>query len=274
MHGSGLNLGLALGGGGQRGMAHIGVLAALAEESIFPDAIAGTSVGALVGALAAFEVPHADFYAYAMGMNWLSITKPVLSRYGLVSNDRLSRIIKHFIGTKKIEEAPIPLSVVTTDIATGEEIVIEEGDVASAVVASSCIPGIFTPVTLGGRMLVDGGFSEVVPVMPLKKRGAAVVAAVDIMTMGTLKKPEGIIETISNAMTILLRKSSGQMLAQADIIIKPDIEHKLQTFIRTDKKHLQRMYDAGYLAGKRHAVEIHSWLENNKSDEPFHGFLQ
>lgn len=175
-------VGLALGCGSARGLAHIGVLRALEEAGIEIDCIAGTSIGALVGAVYAagkLNELEATFQAF----DWkktVSFFDVVLPKSGLLDGAKVSDLVRGYVQSKCIEELPKPFAAVATDIANGEEITITNGDVIDAVRASISVPGIFTPMRYDGRILVDGGLVNPVPVSVARVMGANIVIAVDL----------------------------------------------------------------------------------------------
>ena len=175
-------LGLALGAGGARGIAHVGVLHALSDAGIAIDAIAGTSIGALVGALWAtgqIEVFARDLRGTELS-DLVRYLDPVWPREGLLSGDRATEYLRSLIGDWRIEDLPIPYAAVAVDLVTGEEIWIRSGRLLDAVRASISLPGIFVPVRQGARLLVDGAIRNPVPVSPLEALGAEVRVAVNL----------------------------------------------------------------------------------------------
>jgi NTE family protein len=175
-------IGLALGSGSARGLAHVGVLRALEEAGIAVEVIAGTSIGALIGAVHAagrLDSLAATFRA----LDWprmLSFFDVVLPKSGLIDGARIAAMVREHVPSATIEALSRPYAAVATDLATGEEVVIREGDVIEAVRASISVPGIFTPVRRDGRILVDGGLVNPVPVTAARALGADVVIAVDL----------------------------------------------------------------------------------------------
>ncbi|MGW8266213.1 MAG: patatin-like phospholipase family protein, partial [Longimicrobiales bacterium] len=149
--------GLVLGGGAVLGAAHIGVLQALDEAGVEVTHLAGTSMGALVGALYSFGLSGKEIEALAGELRWPDVTRFVPSRLGLLSMDRLESLLRRHVGKAKMEDARIPVALVAADIATGEKVVMTTGDLATAAMASACVPGVFIPVEREGRLLVDGG---------------------------------------------------------------------------------------------------------------------
>ncbi len=180
------NIGLAFGGGAVLGAAHIGVLKAIEEFNIPISYIAGTSIGAIISAFYAFGKNWEEMAILLKGLNWLDISRISLSQFGLLSNKKLGKLITDNLGDVTFDEACIPLAMIATDITSGEKVVLKSGNVAAAVMASSCIPGIFIPVEIDNRLLVDGELVENVPVTPLKEMGANFIISVDLF--GKLKQ--------------------------------------------------------------------------------------
>ena len=175
-------IGLALGSGSARGLAHLGVIRAIADAGIELDFIAGTSMGALIGAIhAAGKMDELE--ATFLTFDWkktASFFDVVLPKSGLLDGARVSELVRAHIHADNIETLPISFAAVATDIVSGEEFVIRSGDVIEAVRASISVPGIFTPVRSNGRILVDGGLTNPVPVSAVRAMGADIVIAVDL----------------------------------------------------------------------------------------------
>ena len=160
------NIGLALGGGVFLGAAHIGVLRAIDEFNIKISHIAGTSIGALIAALYAFRKSWEDIKSIALELGWFDISGLSLSKYGLLSNKNVGKIITDTLGDVKFEDSNIPLAAIATDISTGNKVVLTKGRVADGVMASTCIPGVFLPVEINGELLVDGVLSKTFRLLP------------------------------------------------------------------------------------------------------------
>lgn len=215
--------GLALGGGAVLGAAHVGVLRALDEFNVDINYLAGTSIGALVAAFYAFGKKWNEIEQIALELKWLNITDITLSKYGLLSNEKIGELIIQHIGDVKIENAPIPLSIIATDITSGKKIIFEKGPVALAVMASTCIPGIFKPVEWNNTMLVDGGIVENVPINTIRKMGAEYVIGVDLNAMHTYGKPGNILDVILNSFHFIMKQSVKYQTENADLLIEPDL---------------------------------------------------
>ena len=176
-------VGLALGSGGARGWAHLGVFQALREKGIEVDVVAGTSMGAVVGAfLAAGRVEV--LRELAQDLDWKRLRpffwEVSLSRSGLTDGRKLLEEFRKMLGLREFRELDLPFRAVATDLDTGGEVVLSSGNLLQAVRASISIPGLFSPVPVGKRLLVDGGLVNPVPVSVARAMGAQTVVAVDV----------------------------------------------------------------------------------------------
>jgi len=179
-----LSIGLALGGGGAKGLAHIGVIQALEEAGIRIDYIAGTSMGALIGAAYASGFPIDTLEKIATETDWKTTAKlfsPALSASGFIDGKKVKDFLHTIYGDKKIEDLPIPFAATATDISDGKPYVINKGSVLEAVRASISIPVVFTPVQHANAFLVDGGLVNAVPIDIVREMGADYVIAVHIV---------------------------------------------------------------------------------------------
>lgn len=173
-------VGLALGGGGARGMAHVGVIRVLEREGIPIDCLAGTSAGALVGAVYAAGIRGHDLLQMAFRLRWRDIGRPVWPRQGFLSFERLESYLVQVLGDLTFAELDLPYAAVTADLATGQQVALKEGRLAPAVRASCSVPGLVTPVEIDGRLLVDGGVVNNLPISVVRDLGADVVIAVGL----------------------------------------------------------------------------------------------
>ncbi|MDD3095161.1 MAG: patatin-like phospholipase family protein, partial [Candidatus Marinimicrobia bacterium] len=139
------------------------------------------------------------------------------------SNEKMGKLIEEQLGKRNLEEGNIPIALIATDICSGEKVVMKTGSVADAVMASTCIPGVFTPVEINGRMLVDGGIVENVPISPLKEMGADVIIAVDLNAANKPRKPGNIVEVLLRTFDFLIQSISIVQKEKADIRIEPDL---------------------------------------------------
>lgn len=175
-------IGLALGSGSARGWSHIGAIRALSEAGIQVDCVAGTSIGALVGAVyAAGQLDALE--AWALQLEWkqiLSFMDVVLPKSGLIDGRKIADMVRRHVHVENIEDLPIPFGTVATDLRTGQEVVLRKGDIVEAVRASISLPGILTPVEKDHAFLIDGGLVNPLPVNTARNMGADFVIAVDL----------------------------------------------------------------------------------------------
>ena len=238
---------LALGGGAVLGAAHIGVIKALEEFGVEIKAISGTSAGAIVASLYAFGKSVKEIEKIVLEFEWKNLSSLTLSKYGVLSNEKIGEMIKLNIGDKPFKEAKIPLAMIATDITNGDKVVLDKGSVADAVMASTCIPGIFVPIELDGRFLVDGGVVENIPLSCLKKEDVDILMGVDLVPEKFYKKPENVIDVLYNSFTFLVKINKKFQIKDADIIIKPD----LCKFNPVEMSQIKDLIEAGYNETKK-----------------------
>lgn len=218
-------LGLALGGGAARGFAHIGVIQVLEQAGIRPDLVTGTSAGSLVAALYASGLRGAELERVAMGMEESTLTDwtlPLGGR-GFLRGDALARFVRQAVDGKAIEQMALPLGILATDLKTGDGVLFRRGDTATAVRASSAVPGVFTPVTIAGKDYVDGGLVAPVPVQQARDMGAELVLAVDISSAPEGNNPEGNLQVLLQTFAIMGRSINRHELAAADVVVRPSL---------------------------------------------------
>ncbi|WP_417566577.1 patatin-like phospholipase family protein [Marinobacter sp.] len=236
-------IGLALGGGAAKGIAHIGVLKAFEDEHIRIHCISGTSAGALIASYYAFGRPAESILSICSTLNLSKIINFTLERGGLFSTNSIREMIHRDLGDCRIEDADIPLAICATDIETGEQLIFREGNLADAVCASMAVPGLFVPVEIDGRILVDGGLVENVPISPLAKMGAGITVAVDLSHVGRYPKPKDMLDVISNAINIGIDFNTRKQLKKADIAVPLDLSRYSLT---NNADCIEELYREGY----------------------------
>lgn len=263
--------GLALGSGAARGLAHIGVLKALRDASTPVDMVAGTSIGAMVGACFAKEGEITAVEELALNTGWRELARlldPRLGslRKGLIHGRRIQELLYSVIGDVEFKDLKIPFAAVATDLNTGREVVIRKGSVVEAVRASISMPGIFVPVTLEDRCLVDGGLTNPVPADILHDMGAGLIVAVNVLVepqeskhAASLSKESGVagLPNIFNALIqsiyIMEYEITKARTLKADVVITPDVSHiGAFEFHRGEEAIL-----AGYEAARKALPKLH-----------------
>ncbi|PLT34316.1 patatin-like phospholipase family protein [Bacillus sp. V5-8f] len=253
-------IGLALGSGGARGFAHVGVIKVLREEGIPIDMIAGSSMGALVGTFYAAGSDIERLYKLARVFKrkyYLDFTVP---KMGFISGKRVKELIRVFTYGKRLEELDIPVSVVATDIKRGDKVLFREGPVSDAVRASISIPGIFVPEKIDGRLLVDGGVIDRVPVSVVKDMGADIVVAVDVAQVKQDQEISSIYDVIIQSLDILQMELVKTREFAADVMIRPRVE-KYNSKAFTDISDIIRI---GEEEARKHIGSIKESIENWK----------
>ncbi|MCV2222865.1 patatin-like phospholipase family protein [Pseudomonas mercuritolerans] len=276
-------VGLVLSGGAARGLAHIGVLKALEEQGIKIDAIAGTSMGAVVGGLYASGYKIDELEKLALSIDWQAalsdappredvpfrrkqddrdfLVKQKLSfrddgslglPLGVIQGQNLALLLEsllaHTSDTRDFDKLPIPFRAVTTDIANGEKVVFRKGHLPQVIRASMSIPAVFAPVELDGRLLVDGGMTDNIPLDVAREMGVDIAIVVDIGTpLRNRKQLTTVVDVLNQSITLMTRRNSEEQLATLhanDVLIQP----ALAAFGVTDFGKAQEMIDAGYRA--------------------------
>jgi NTE family protein len=218
-------LGLALGGGAARGFAHIGVIQILEEEGIRPDVVTGTSAGSFVAALYTQGKSGAQLQQLALSMEeavFTDWTIPFTGR-GLLRGDALARYLVQQLGPRTLESSRPPLGITATRLQNGEAVLFQTGDLATAVRASSAVPGVFEPVRIRGLDHVDGGLVSPVPVESAKAMGAEVVLAVDISSRPEDMDESNILKVLLKTTTIMGQRIGQFELQQATVVVKPEL---------------------------------------------------
>lgn len=218
-------IGIALGGGFARGLAHIGVLRVLAEEGIPIDYIAGTSVGSIIGASYCSGISAREMQEIAGIVRFKDFARWSLNKLGFCTNDRMDNFLCKIVKCKTFEELHTPLAVVATDFVTGEPVVFRSGPIVQAVRASCAYPGMFQPVKVNGRLLVDGMLTHAVPTTPLREMGADRVLAVYLSAHWVnLNGPRHVFDVIGQCFSIAQAKMSTIWKRDADLVLEPNVD--------------------------------------------------
>ena len=218
-----IRIGIALGGGAAKGFAHIGVIKMLEANGLAPAVVAGTSAGSLVGALYASGMNAFELQDKAVALDESRIRDLQLSPGGLVQGQKLEDYVNEQVRRKPLEQLPKPFVAVATRLEDGERTVFARGNTGQAVRASSSVPGVFQPVTIGKYHFVDGGIVSPVPVDAARQLGADLVIAVDISNKARGKAPEHMLGALNQSIAIMGQKLGQAELARADVVIRPQV---------------------------------------------------
>ncbi|MGA7295023.1 MAG: patatin-like phospholipase family protein [Terriglobales bacterium] len=251
-------IGVALGGGFARGIAHIGVLKVLEKENIPIRMIAGTSVGAIMGAAYCSGLSIKELEEIAHKVRFTTFARWTLSRLGFATNDRMVSFLQRTLKVQTFEQMRIPLGVAATDFNTGEGRVFTSGPIIDPVRASCAYPGMFLPVEIRGSWLVDGMLSYPVPTLPLRAMGAERVLAVHLKGQWSKNTaPRHLFDVIGQSFAIAQDMMGAAWRSAADLVVEPDVAG----FDYDDFKRADELIRVGELAMRAALPEVRKWMQ-------------
>lgn len=216
---------VALGGGGAKGFAHIGVLKVLESHGIKPKIVTGTSAGSFVGSLYASGKSPYQLQQVALSFQESDIRDLTLNRQGVILGQKLQDYVNKNVGGKAIEQFPIRFAAVATRLDNGSKADFIKGNAGQAVRASCSIPNVFVPATIGGLKYVDGGLVSPIPVKTAKDMGADIVIAIDISARPDGSKALNMFGVLDQTLNIMGQQSINEELGRANIVIQPKVGH-------------------------------------------------
>jgi len=220
-----VKIGLALGGGFARGVAHIGVIRAFEENGIPIRYVAGVSSGAIVAACYAGGADSKELEKIAKGMAFRDVGRWTLSKLGLMTTDRMERFLRRTLKACTFQEMKIPLAVVATDICTGSPVIFrDQHDLITGVRASCAYPGLFMPVRYADQWLVDGAVAMEVPAQPLRAMGATHVISVSLGSPAVCAPPTSVFGVVSRCFQIMQRRTEQDWRKHSDLVIEPTVD--------------------------------------------------
>ena len=229
-------VGLALGGGFARGLAHIGVIKVLEENGIEVHCLAGTSVGSIIAGAYASGATVDEMAAVARKVRWKDFASWTLSTMGLASNKRMEAFLKRIFRSLRFEDMKLPLAVVATDLRSGAPRVFTSGELVPAVRASCAYPGLFLPVAYQGAWLTDGGLVAAVPTRAARELGADLVIGVSLESINPELEPQNVMDVLSRALSIAQRTAEPVWRADADAVVEPVVNgFRWDEFERADE---------------------------------------
>jgi NTE family protein len=253
-----LRIGLALGGGFARGIAHAGILKVFEENGIPIAAIAGVSAGAIVAAAYASGATPDEIARAGCSMRFTDVARWSVSRMGFVGSERMERFLKRLLKAFRFEDMRIPLGVVATDLATGDPVLFRDtGDVNLPIRASCSYPGLFQPVKMGDLLLVDGAMSMEVPALVARKLGATRVVSVHLPMQGQAAPlPQNMFQVVNRSFQIMHRRMEDGWRRMSDLVIEPEVSS-----VQWDEfTSAQKLVEAGERAAAKVLPEIRSWM--------------
>jgi NTE family protein len=253
-------IGLALGSGGARGFAHIGVISVLKKHNIPIHYISGSSIGALIAVLYGAGSDIDRLYKIAKVFKSKYYIDYVVPKMGLVAGKRVKDLIKVLSYGRKIEDLDLPVAIIATDILTGEKVVFKEGDIATAVRGSISIPGIFVPEEWNGKLLVDGGVIDRIPVSVVKEMGADFIIGVDVSSI----KVSGEISTIYDVIMQSIDIMQFELVRNREVVSNVMIRPNLEQFNSRNFTELEKIIQVGEEAAEQYIPEIKNKIEQWK----------
>ncbi len=254
-------IGLALGGGMARGCAHVGVLRELEKNQIPIDLIAGVSVGSLIGGAYAAGLTPDQIEQLALNISWNDLGRVTISKLGFYNSQRTEDYVSKHFPITEFDQTRIPFGAVATDLQTGKMVIFTEGSLPLAIRASCAMPVFYTPVTVNGRLMVDGGLVGHIPASVARLMGADIVIAIDVNSQHLpIPEPTHMFTVMSQALAIMGRSAVQYLYADADIVVRPQIER-----VRPDDlSKAAEMIAAGEEAARRVIPKIKRLIEPRK----------
>ncbi len=240
-------IGLVLSGGGTRGFAHLGIIAALFDHGIKPDIISGVSAGAIVGALIAAGKKPEEIHGILKKGGFFRYTKLHLPVDGLLRLDGLKEVLEKEIGVKNIEDLKIPLYITVSNLNKGEIEYINKGPLVETVLASSSIPILFSPVTLNGDLYVDGGLLDNIPIKPIKNLCNKIIAS-NISPINPKTDIKNLIQITARTFYMSVNTDKYEVHQNSWLYIEPEGIDKYEILSRT---HADELYELGYKAAEK-----------------------
>ena len=250
-----VRIGLALSGGGARGIAHIGVLRALEEEGIFPDEISGSSAGAIAGALYASGISPERMLDFVKGSSIMKILKVTVPYSGLAKLTYLQEQLERFIESDRFEDLKRKLYITVTNLNKGRSEVLSGGKLFQAVLASSAIPLVFKPITINGELFVDGGMLNNMPVQPLVDADLDIIIGVNVMPLveASARTVQSALGVATRCFDLSIQSNTKPNESLCDVVIEPRRVHAYNIFQLNKYKDLEQI---GYQATMEKMPEI------------------
>ncbi|MBO8176988.1 patatin-like phospholipase family protein [Aeribacillus pallidus] len=257
-----MKVGIALGGGAVRGLAHIGVIKVLKKYEIPIDFIAGTSMGGAIGGLVAAGIDIEEIEEFILSTPSYRFMDLGIRKRGLIAGNKIYAMLIHFLEQKglgdiKIENLKIPFRAVTVDIIKGKVFVFDEGSLSLAIRATTSVPGIFSPVHYQDKVLVDGGVLNNLPADLLREEEMDVVIAVDVEREHEEQEPRNLFEVVYRSFTIMMTRQRRANLKYADVVFRPEVGH----ILAFDTSKIRECIDAGEREAQHKIQELMKFLE-------------
>lgn len=255
-------IGLVLGGGAVRGLAHLGVLKSLEKHRIPVHCIIGTSMGGVIGGLYAAGIPVCQIEHTFIHTPKYRLIDLGLWQRGLLAGNGISQVVgdlleQHQKGGLRVEQFPICFKAIAVDLMNGKQVTMDNGDPGTVLRATSAFPGVFAPITLNGQMLVDGGVLNNLPISDMQKEDVDFIIAVDVAREHERKPPRNMIEVVYRSYSLMAAERKHSSLHMADLVIRPEVGQ----YAAFDFTKIMECIAAGEEAAESHIPEIVRMLE-------------
>ncbi|MCY7349364.1 MAG: patatin-like phospholipase family protein [Cytophagaceae bacterium] len=252
-----MNIGFILSGGGARGIAHLGVLKALDEMGLRPTRIAGTSAGAIAGAMTSAGYTPDEVLDILQTTNLMRFMRPAFNRMGFLKLDRLEALYRKYLPDDSFESLKIPMTIAATDLMGGQTVYFNSGSLIRPLMASCCLPGIFEPILYQKRLYVDGGVLNNMPLDPLEDCCDLFVGS-HVNPFGITERPITSIKSVmERSLYLAINKSSQQQFAKYHLLIEPP---ELKNYTVLDVKKAREIFRVGYLYTRQLAPQVEQLL--------------
>ncbi len=264
-----VRVGVALSGGVAKVVAHVGILRAFEEAGIRVDAVSATSGGSIIGAFYCAGIPLPEMERLAAELSWKKLTRVTIPRLGLLSNEKLERLVTDRLGDIRFEDLKKPLAVIAADLTTGRKAVFTTGRIAPPIRASCSIPQLFPPVSIDGNLYADGGLVEYLPVQSLDVFDCDVRVGVNLGGVRNwhMKDPRNFFEIALRVIGVVSQRNARLSEELADHVVRPN----LAEFGPYDLERASDLIRVGYEAGKRAAPMVLSVIEAKSRARPEEG---
>jgi NTE family protein len=246
-----MKIGLVLSGGGSRGFAHLGALKALEENGIQPSIISGTSAGALIGALYCAGYSPEYISDLILNKGIFGNLKFSFSKYGLFSMEKVEKLLLEYLPHNQFEDLKKPLIICATDIKRGEPIYFKEGELIKPILASCCIPGIFSPVKFNGKYYIDGGITNNLPIEPLESY-VDLKIGINVMPIEKNMPVSSVKDILAKCLLLSVGHQSEYKKGKFDILIQPK---NIGRFDGLKLKNANEMFELGYESTKEQLIK-------------------
>jgi NTE family protein len=240
-----MTIGLALSGGGARGIMHLGVIKALQEQGLPLSCIAGTSAGAIAGAFVAYGYTPDEVLNILLKTNFLQYLRPSFNGPGLLHMNKVEKLYQDLLPCNSFEKLKIPLTVAATDIEAGETVYFQRGELIKPLMASSCLPGIFEPIRYQKKLLVDGAVLNNLPIEPLLSQNANFLIGSNCNPRVLDKPLVSMRNIVERSLMLAVRNKTQERLLQCDLVFEPKEVGRYDIF---DVKRAREIFKIGYQA--------------------------